>query len=123
MEDCHTVVRNFKPLGPGGVPMEDGVLRTFAGLYDGHNGIKAAEHANSRCSTHLLGCVRVSLCHQSILTRFLLAQLSGELIADLIASHLHAWLGRRVIKLHLQSLNSGQAPGTTLGFTAKVQEQ
>eukprot|EP00884_Botryococcus_braunii_P014428 jgi/Botrbrau1/22987/Bobra.0030s0052.2 len=48
MEDYYTVVRNFKPLGPGGVPLEDGVLRTFAGLYDGHNGIKAADHANAR---------------------------------------------------------------------------
>lgn len=48
MEDCHTVVRNFKPLGPGGVPLEDGVLRTFAGVYDAHNGIKAAEHASTR---------------------------------------------------------------------------
>jgi hypothetical protein len=52
MEDCHTVVRNFKPLGPGGAPLDDGLLRTFAGLYDGHNGIKAAEHANSRCGNH-----------------------------------------------------------------------
>lgn len=48
MEDRHTVVTSFHPLGRGGVPCPDGVNRSFAAVYDGHNGSRAAEECSSR---------------------------------------------------------------------------
>mmetsp|Transcript_48810 Transcript_48810/g.156340 ORF Transcript_48810/g.156340 Transcript_48810/m.156340 type:complete len:317 (+) Transcript_48810:291-1241(+) len=48
MEDCHAVVASYQPANGYGVPIDDGVLRTFCGVYDGHNGAKAAQHAAQR---------------------------------------------------------------------------
>lgn len=41
MEDRHTVVASYRPA-------MDGISCSFAGVYDGHNGAKAAEHCCSR---------------------------------------------------------------------------
>ena len=49
MEDRHTIVANFRPLGPAASAMDAGVLRSFAGVYDGHNGAQTAEEAAARC--------------------------------------------------------------------------
>ncbi|KAK9845926.1 hypothetical protein WJX81_006154 [Elliptochloris bilobata] len=43
MEDKHTVVSSFKPLG-----VEDGVERSYFAVFDGHNGEQSASEASSR---------------------------------------------------------------------------
>ena len=54
MEDRHTIVASYKTIGSGGTYLDDGVMRSFAAVYDGHNGSKAAEEASARClSQHL----------------------------------------------------------------------
>ncbi|MEW5306475.1 MAG: hypothetical protein WDW36_008937 [Sanguina aurantia] len=53
MEDRHTVVASLRLLSPAGLPLlDDGVQRSLAAVYDGHNGSRAAELAASRL--HLL---------------------------------------------------------------------
>lgn len=53
MEDRHTIVSSLLPLSSTHVPLQDGVPRSFAAVYDGHNGAMAAEHAAERLH-HLL---------------------------------------------------------------------
>lgn len=48
MEDRHTVVPSY-------TPALDAICRSFAGVYDGHNGAKAAEHCCSRWVWTLAG--------------------------------------------------------------------
>ncbi len=48
MEDRHTIVANYSPIGRGGFPEPDGVLRSYAAVFDGHNGSLSAEEAASR---------------------------------------------------------------------------
>ena len=48
MEDRHTLVASYTPVGPSGAPCADGVNRSFVAIYDGHNGFKAAEQCSSR---------------------------------------------------------------------------
>eukprot|EP00798_Chlamydomonas_sp_ICE-L_P014653 gene14653-20687_t len=43
MEDRHTVVQSLRPLSITGQPINDGVERSFASVYDGHNGSRSAE--------------------------------------------------------------------------------
>ena len=50
MEDRHTIVANFEPTGDAASAADPGVLRSFAGVYDGHNGSQTAEEAAARCS-------------------------------------------------------------------------
>ena len=50
MEDRHTIVANFEPTGDAASTADPGVLRSFAGVYDGHNGSQTAEEAAARCS-------------------------------------------------------------------------
>lgn len=52
MEDRYTVIPDFQPLAMGGSRISDGVGRSFAGVYDGHNGSGAAEAAAAQL--HLL---------------------------------------------------------------------
>lgn len=52
MEDRYTVIPDFQPLMPSGGRVSDGVGRSFAGVYDGHNGSAAAEAAAAQL--HLL---------------------------------------------------------------------
>jgi hypothetical protein len=59
MEDRHTVVASFVPLGAAGLPLNDGVYRSFAGVYDGHNGAKSAEECAARL--HMVGLGRPAL--------------------------------------------------------------
>jgi serine/threonine protein phosphatase PrpC len=47
MEDRHTVIANYQVGGSGGLAA-DGILRSFAAIYDGHNGAQTAEEASSR---------------------------------------------------------------------------
>lgn len=47
MEDKHTVVSSFKPLGAAGA-VEDGIERSYFAVFDGHNGERSAEEAASR---------------------------------------------------------------------------
>eukprot|EP00891_Asterochloris_glomerata_P003379 jgi/Astpho2/3379/Aster-x1143 len=49
MEDRSAVVASFTPQSAAGGPMRDGVLRSFAAIYDGHNGA----HSATYCSTRL----------------------------------------------------------------------
>ncbi|BDA43649.1 Protein phosphatase 2C homolog 3 [Coccomyxa sp. Obi] len=48
MEDRHTIVANYSPTATGGLPDSDGVLRSYAAVFDGHNGSQSAEEAASR---------------------------------------------------------------------------
>ena len=48
MEDRHTIISAFTPLSFASAPLPDGVERSFAAIYDGHNGSKAAEYACSQ---------------------------------------------------------------------------
>ncbi|CAL8468404.1 g7944 [Coccomyxa elongata] len=48
MEDRHIIVANYCPTGAGGKPDPDGVLRSYAAVFDGHNGSQSAEEAASR---------------------------------------------------------------------------
>ncbi|CAK0781692.1 hypothetical protein CVIRNUC_005447 [Coccomyxa viridis] len=48
MEDRHTIVANFQPSGAAASALDAGVLRSFAGVYDGHNGAQTAEEAAAR---------------------------------------------------------------------------
>ena len=71
MEDRTTIVSSFVPLSSSGQPLPDGISRSFAAVYDGHNGAQAADHASSRyylfCQTnaHLIGSLICSVtgCH------------------------------------------------------------
>jgi hypothetical protein len=53
MEDRHTIVPAFALHGAGGRALQDGVPRAYAGVFDGHNGACAADHAADRLH-HLL---------------------------------------------------------------------
>lgn len=46
MEDRYNIVATFRASGQG--EKDDGTIRSFCGVYDGHNGFKAAEYASSR---------------------------------------------------------------------------
>lgn len=46
MEDRHTIIPDYRPAGPA----DDAVLRSYAAVFDGHNGAESAEHAASRCA-------------------------------------------------------------------------
>lgn len=48
MEDRHCIVQCLRPIGSGGQPLQDGVQRSLAAIYDGHNGTRAADTAASR---------------------------------------------------------------------------
>ncbi|CAL5221222.1 g3373 [Coccomyxa viridis] len=48
MEDRHTILANYEPTGTAVAAAEAGVLRSFAGVYDGHNGSQTAEEAAAR---------------------------------------------------------------------------
>ena len=50
MEDRHTIVANFQPSGAAASASDAGALRSFAGVYDGHNGAQTAEEAAARCA-------------------------------------------------------------------------
>ncbi|GAB4815687.1 hypothetical protein N2152v2_002733 [Parachlorella kessleri] len=62
MEDRHTVVASLFPLSSTGVPIQDGVARCFAAVYDGHNGALAAEHAADRLHTLLASETALRTC-------------------------------------------------------------
>ena len=49
MEDRHIVIASYQPHSGSGAPLSDGVVRSFAAVFDGHNGCNAAEHACNRC--------------------------------------------------------------------------
>ena len=49
MEDRSAVVASFTPQSAAGGPMRDGVLRSFAAIYDGHNGAHSATYCSTRC--------------------------------------------------------------------------
>lgn len=49
MEDRHTIVANYEPSGAAAAAADAGVPRSFAGVYDGHNGSQTAEEAAARC--------------------------------------------------------------------------
>lgn len=46
MEDRYNIVATFRASGQG--ERDDGTIRSFCGVYDGHNGFKAAEYASNR---------------------------------------------------------------------------
>ena len=48
MEDRHTILANYEPAGAAAAAADAGVLRSFAGVYDGHNGSQSAEEAAAR---------------------------------------------------------------------------
>ncbi|KXZ41809.1 hypothetical protein GPECTOR_276g723 [Gonium pectorale] len=48
MEDRHCIVQSLRPLSSSGAPLQDGVQRCLAAIYDGHNGTRAADTAASR---------------------------------------------------------------------------
>ena len=48
MEDRHTILANYEPTGAAAAAADAGVLRSFAGVYDGHNGSQTAEEAAAR---------------------------------------------------------------------------
>ncbi len=48
MEDRHCIVQCLRPLSASGQPLQDGVQRSLAAIYDGHNGTRAADTAASR---------------------------------------------------------------------------
>ena len=49
MEDRAQVIASYQALSTAGIPVSDGIIRSYAGVYDGHNGARAAEHACDRC--------------------------------------------------------------------------
>ena len=51
MEDRSAVVASFTPQSAAGGPMRDGVLRSFAAIYDGHNGAHSATYCSTRCKS------------------------------------------------------------------------
>ncbi len=52
MEDRHTIVANYAPTGAAAASADAGILRSFAGVYDGHNGSQTAEEAGARYAIH-----------------------------------------------------------------------
>lgn len=48
MEDRHTILASYEPVGAAAAAADAGVLRSFAGVYDGHNGFQSAEEAAAR---------------------------------------------------------------------------
>ena len=50
MEDRYSIIASYQLPAPGlgGMPLLDGVTRSFAAVFDGHNGSKAADHASDR---------------------------------------------------------------------------
>ncbi|GIL65773.1 hypothetical protein Vafri_19462 [Volvox africanus] len=48
MEDRHCIVQCLRPLSSSGQPLQDGVQRCLAAIYDGHNGTRAADTAAAR---------------------------------------------------------------------------
>ncbi|KAK9794905.1 hypothetical protein WJX73_003566 [Symbiochloris irregularis] len=48
MEDYAQVIASFQLVNRAGATVSDGVVRSFAGVFDGHNGALAAEHACRR---------------------------------------------------------------------------
>ncbi|KAG2486043.1 hypothetical protein HYH03_015250 [Edaphochlamys debaryana] len=55
MEDRHCIVQCLRPLSASGQPLEDGVPRCLAAIYDGHNGTRAADTAATRLHMLLAG--------------------------------------------------------------------
>lgn len=53
MEDRHVIIASFCPQSSAGQPLHDGVHRSYAAIFDGHNGERAAEVAASRLHTRL----------------------------------------------------------------------
>ncbi|PSC75687.1 serine threonine phosphatase [Micractinium conductrix] len=47
-EDRHTIVSSFQPCTSTGQPVQDGVYRAYAAVFDGHNGASAADHVADR---------------------------------------------------------------------------
>ena len=65
MEDRSAVVASFTPQSAAGGPMRDGVLRSFAAIYDGHNGALSATYCSTRCGP--LGTGIALQCAQDVL--------------------------------------------------------
>ncbi|GFR41712.1 hypothetical protein Agub_g2462, partial [Astrephomene gubernaculifera] len=55
MEDRHCIVQCLRPLSASGQPLQDGVQRCLAAIYDGHNGSRAADTAAARLHMMLAG--------------------------------------------------------------------
>ena len=53
MEDRHCIVHCLRPMSSSGQPLQDGVQRSLAAIYDGHNGTRAADTAATRLHTLL----------------------------------------------------------------------
>ncbi|KAK9829310.1 hypothetical protein WJX72_005079 [[Myrmecia] bisecta] len=85
MEDRHTIIPSFQPTSASGGHISDGVYRSFAGIYDGHNGAKAAEHCCARL--HLLLAADPALRDS---TGDAKAQLEGLAISKALRSAFHA---------------------------------
>ena len=67
------MVASFTPQSAAGGPMRDGVLRSFAAIYDGHNGAHSATYCSTRCSTRenvllLCGARRMHLHERQLAT-------------------------------------------------------
>lgn len=62
MEDRHTIIDEYYPLSSTGSAIKDDVPRCFAGVYDGHNGSFAADHAADRLHDILAGEVALRTC-------------------------------------------------------------
>lgn len=52
MEDRHVTIPTYQAVNEGNRPVEDGVVRTYAAVFDGHNGAQAADIAC--CQLHRL---------------------------------------------------------------------
>ncbi|KAK9914952.1 hypothetical protein WJX75_002812 [Coccomyxa subellipsoidea] len=48
MEDRHVIIANYQPTGTQGAHDSDGIPRSYAAVFDGHNGSQSAEEACSR---------------------------------------------------------------------------
>ena len=48
MEDRYTIISSYTPLSFTSQAMPDDIVRSYAAVFDGHNGTKAAEHACAR---------------------------------------------------------------------------
>lgn len=59
MEDRHAIIVNYCPAGVGSVPDLDGLPRSYAAIFDGHNGSQAADEACSRCLLNLTETLHV----------------------------------------------------------------
>ena len=59
MEDRYTIISSYTPLSFTSQPMPDDIVRSYAAVFDGHNGTKAAEHA---CARHALDLAMLKMC-------------------------------------------------------------